>query len=381
VEIVDHLLRARVGQHALGLVAQRFGRAQTAETAIQVRVLLAALKRLYEALSAAGLYAHANPLAHEDAAQIASKLYELRYQAMLAAEGRGPMPVSSGVDSPTEIRCPENYFRFVDQQWVPKSIDDPAFPNVVYAAGKEHGWSLRELCIVRTLFEAGPRISEVLSLTALDWMPSHFTNAFRCPNKGSHGQRTKTLMVSQATAKLFRKYFDDDVGGRRAWDPQRRTVATLTNLSTHSPDELSRIPLFLTARSSVMTAKLFRDEHWRPALRAAGLDAHPHLARHWFVTNALRNIEAFSQDRGEMCRRRQELIQYMGWRSGEQTLKAYEHVRRERSFLKQLSSIHKAMHRSEKNYAKRGSGSMACDPEPGRRSTDLAFLLGEDDEC
>jgi hypothetical protein len=91
----------------------------TAETAIQVRVLLAALKRLYEALSAAGLYAHANPLAHEDAAQIASKLYELRYQAMLAAEGRGPMPVSSGVDSPTEIRCPENYFRFVDQQWVP----------------------------------------------------------------------------------------------------------------------------------------------------------------------------------------------------------------------------------------------------------------------
>jgi hypothetical protein len=53
-----------------------------------------------------------------------------------------------------------------------KSIDDPDFPNRVYAAGQEFGWSLRELCAVRTLFESGARISEIFDLTAADWSTS-----------------------------------------------------------------------------------------------------------------------------------------------------------------------------------------------------------------
>ena len=75
-----------------------------------------------------------------------------------------------------------------------------------------------------------------------------------------------------------------------------------------------------------MCAKTFRHGYWTPALRAANIHANPHLARHWFVTNALRMIEKTSKDENEAARRKAELVEYMGWRTAERTLKAYEHV-------------------------------------------------------
>ena len=82
--------------------------------------------------------------------------------------------------------------------------------------------------------------------------------------------------------------------------------------------------------------------------RAAGIQAHPHQARHWFVTNALRNIEATASDEQDQARRKEELIQYMKWRSGEKMLHAYEHVDRETRFIaKTLPAIHAEMKRLE----------------------------------
>jgi hypothetical protein len=96
------------------------------------------------------------------------------------------MPAKSGVDPPApDLRLSENYFRHINNEWVPRTVDDVDFPNLVYAAGKKYGWSLRELCVTRTLFESGARISEICSLTANDWSFSHFTNRFRASNKGS----------------------------------------------------------------------------------------------------------------------------------------------------------------------------------------------------
>jgi hypothetical protein len=57
-------------------------------------------------------------------------------------------------------------------------------------------------------------------------------------------------------------------------------------------DQLQKIPIFLTSRGTAMPAQLFRDHYWRPALRKAGIDADPHAARHWFVTNAP-SVEAY----------------------------------------------------------------------------------------
>ena len=59
-------------------------------------------------------------------------------------------------------------------------------------------------------------------------------------------------------------------------------------------------------------------------------------------------IERSSKDDNEILRRKAELVQYMGWRSAERTLKAYEHVARDASFVATtLATIHAAMKKRE----------------------------------
>jgi hypothetical protein len=238
---------------------------QTNGTHIQVRILLAALKRFYDLLTSAGEYDHPNPLVHEDASRIAVESRHSISQAIKRATQEGAH-VTGWLRSRaplSRIRLSENYFRCVEHDWVPTTINDPDFPNAVYSAGKQYGWGLRELCVVRTLFEAGPRISEVFSLTAADWARSQFMNQFNSQSKGSHGLRVKVLVVSPPTAKMYRRYFDDGEYGRRARDAERLTVSELSKLVSKDPGRLAEIRLFLTDRSTPMTAKLFRDYYWR----------------------------------------------------------------------------------------------------------------------
>lgn len=286
------------------------------------------------------------------------------------------MPAASGVD-PTcrRLRLSQNYFRSINDEWVPKTIDDPNFPHLVYAAGKAFGWNLRELCIARTLFESGARISEVCALTAADWSVSHFMNRFTSLNKGSQGRRTKFLMVSSPTAKMYRMCFDASRGSSGTV----RSVGELETLMKNDARRLQDIPIFVTRRGTAMSAQLFRDHYWQPALRKAGIGADPHSARHWFVTNALRNIEAQCHGEGELRRRKSELIEYMGWRSGERTMRTYEHLQRRERFLAQLGRIHREMDRRENRFLK--SGSIEVQPAaPVQAEQDLAFMLGEDND-
>ena len=116
-----------------------------------------------------------------------------------------------------------------------------------------------------------------------------------------------------------------------------------------------------------MSSNLFRDHYWRPALRAGGLHAHPHQARHWFVTNALRSIERTASGEDDQRRRREELIRYMKWRSGDKMLLAYEHVDRETRFINTtLPAIHAEMKRLERK---------AGDEDPGVRETNATSKL------
>jgi integrase len=374
--------RITVRPDTLGLKASYIN--ATAGTRINVGLLLVALKKLYDVLIDRSLYPCANPMVHEAAHQTMGEVRRLRREAMRAATGRAPMPAISGVDTPpTDLRLSENYFRFVRTQWQPQSIDDPDFPRAVYAAGAQYGWSLRELCITRMLFESGARVSEVVALTAGDWAVSQFLNRFHACNKGSHGRRVKTLVVSHQTATLCRRYFDDADHGRCAVDPDRLTLRALTRLARRSPARLDQVRVYLTARGTPMTAKLFRDHYWTPALHAAGLDADPHLARHWFVTNALRHVERGARDDAALARRKQELIQYMAWRSGEQTLRAYEHLERSDSFQRRLHAIHQTMRRRERLTARpigRPRVMSSGEGRPVGMRGDLAYLLGEDDD-
>ncbi len=354
-------------------------------TRVNVRTLLSALKRLYDFLIVTGRYSFPNPMVHEDAAKVRLELREQHRLSIRMLRGREPMPPESGVDERSGIRLSENYFRFIQQDWKPQTIDDPEFPHMVQEAGRRFGWKLRELCVSRTLFESGARISEAVGLTALDWAQGGFRNVLQSRNKGSFGLRTKTIMISNPTAKLYRCYFDDDRHGRAAVDLQRLRVSALTALYRANPQSLENVPMFLTEQGAPLTAKLFREQYWKPALKAAGIDADPHQARHWFVTNALRNIDRTSKDEATRARRRQELIRYMAWNSGERTLRSYDHLRREADFHIRLGIIHKEMRRRERCSQAQGtaSGPQSIDAASiavERSNQDLAFLLGEDDD-
>src|SRR5437899_8064501 len=111
---------------------------------------------------------------------------------------------------------------------------------------------------------------------------------------------------------------------------------------------LANVRLFWTSRGDPVTPRMFRSDYWNPALRPAGIVAPPYIARHWFVTNALRTIERTARDQNEMVRRNAELVQYMAWKTAERTLRAYEHVVRDSDFIDTtLKSIHKAMRQRE----------------------------------
>lgn len=354
-------------------------------TRVNVRTLLSALKRLYDFLIVTGRYLFANPMVHEDAAKVRLELREQHRLSIRMLRGREPMPPESGVDERSGIRLSENYFRFIRQEWKPETIDDPEFPCLVQEAGRRFGWKLRELCVSRTLFESGARISEAVGLTALDWAQGGFRNVLQSRNKGSFGLRTKTIMISNPTTKLYRRYFDDDMHGRAAVDLQRLRLSALTAIYRTNPQHLENVPLFLTEQGAPLTAKLFPEQYWKPALSAGGIDADPHQARHWFVTNALRNIDRTCKDEASRARRRQELIQYMSWSSGERTLRSYDHIRREANFHSRLEIIHKEMRRRERRSPAPSSASsppsiQAATAGAERSNQDLAFLLGEDDD-
>ena len=75
----------------------------------------------------------------------------------------------------------------------------------------------------------------------------------------------------------------------------------------------------------------------------------------------------------------------MAWRSGEQTLRAYEHVERSDSFQRRLRAIHQTMRRRERVAAqpRRSTArevTQTTAAVPSRVSGDLAYLLGEDDD-
>jgi integrase len=355
---------------------------ETSGTHINARAFLCALRRFYDFLIERSDYTGVNPLAVTGYSATVRELHRSRHAAMREIAGRNPMPAVSGVDAPNEIRLSSNYFRCAGREWLPQSIDDPSFPSTVYAAGRAYGWGLREFCIVRTLFESGARISEVIGLTAADWAVSRFLNQFSARNKGSLGVRTKRLVISHGLANLYRRYFDDANCGRLAWDRQHLSMHDLQKILTEDPARLSTVPLFLTERGTPMTSNLFRDHYWRAALRAAGIHAHPHQARHWFVTNALRNIEATASGEQDQVRRKEELIRYMKWRSGEKMLHAYEHVDRETRFItKTLPAIHAEMKRLERKAGDEGTVPTAMrdtrKSSPARAlDPDLALLTG-----
>jgi integrase len=291
----------------------------TAGTRSTIRIFLSALKLFYRVMQTQEMYGFANPL--EDSVRFATAGAEERVDG---DDAWPRMPEISGVVAPRRPRrLSDSYFKLVGNTWVPKVVDDPTLPARVLAGGRSLSrWGLREECVTRLLFESGGRVSEVTGLTLGDWLGRGLLQGATAFSKGSHGRRVKFLRFSSDTAKLLRRYGDGD---RHRLDPRGLTCAVLLDAASRHEPDVSAAPLFLTARRTPLTSKHYRDNAWTPACAAAGIDADVHQARHWYVTMAVRQIYETATTGTEVTRRLRELIEYMKWRRGEQTLDAYEH--------------------------------------------------------
>jgi hypothetical protein len=316
--LVDRL-GCRVDEHRLGFrVVTR-----SLSTPSTIPIFLSGLKLFYRVMRSAGLYADAHPLIDAIISSTADVLDRLRVEAGVAPA----MPAISGLavpDARPNHRLSDSYFRLRGSDWVPQVVDDPSLPRRVLSGGRTlPNWGVRETCVVRLLFESGARVSEVVGLTLGDWLDRGQGVTMRAFSKGSRGRRVKTLRFRPGTAKLLRRYIN---GERRRDDPRRRSLADYMRLDRQGELDPHDVPLFLTHRGDPLKVRQFRRGYWKPACAAAGIDADPHQARHWFVTACVREIYAVSERDGDVQRGKEALMDYMAWRSGEQTLRAYEHV-------------------------------------------------------
>lgn len=307
-------LRCKVREHRFGFQLVSI----TQGTRSSVRVFLSGLKLFYQVMKQQGYYAFANPLIDP-----VSALCTAVEEQIDRPNSYPRLPDISGVEKPRhKQRLSDSYFKLEGETWIPQVIDDPSLPSKLLAGGRMIGWHLREECVLRILFESGCRISEAVGLTLADWMARGMLQEANAFNKGSHGVRTKFLRFSNDTAKLLRRYFDEE---RRRYDPNRRTLADYVQSAKCQQIDTNAVPLFLSTRGTSLSDKTFRENFWNPACMAANIDVDIHQARHWYITAAVRQIYETAQTEAEVKRRLRELIEYVKWKQGWQTIEAYEH--------------------------------------------------------
>jgi integrase len=371
-------LKCKVKEHRAGFQLVSL----TDATRTTVRVFLSALKLFYRIMRALDRYRHTNPLLDGPS----EVLREVELQCEVVAPPP-QMPSVSGVVPPRKKRLSDSYFKLVGESWIPQVIDDVEFPARILTGGREVGWRLQPECITRILFESGCRVSEVVGLTLGDWAARGFLQEAQAFSKGSHGRRVKFIRFSAATAKLLRRYFNTE---RRQLDESHYRLDEYIRRAQGHGNDLQHVPLFLSRRRTQLTAKAFREGCWIAACQAAGIQADVHQTRHWYVTQVMRGIYETSQGQPEIDRRLRELIEYMGWRSGWETLQAYQHYFDPQRHAEMQDRLHQRLDAALKNKVgcraedhsppslPPGNDSQAEAPAPsddGGRDSDLEYLL------
>ena len=115
---------------------------------------------------------------------------------------------------------------------------------MIYKAGKDSKWKLRDEIIITMLFQTGARAREVIELTFGDYRARCDKAEFSTFNKGSHGKRTKFLKVDNDTLKLLDRYIH---GARKKVDKSGLNMNDI-------PDE---IPIFLNQHGNPYTYDAF----------------------------------------------------------------------------------------------------------------------------
>ncbi len=365
--LVQHL-QCKVRQHQQGFQLVSI----TQGTQSTVRVFLSALKLFYRVMKQRGDYPFANPLIDP-----VSSLYKMVEEQVEDISQYPEQPEVSGVELPRrKTRLSDSYFKLQGEEWIPQVVDDPSLPARVLAGGQMIGWNLREECVTRLLFESGGRVSEVVGLTLNDWVARGMLQEANAFSKGSHGVRVKFLRFSSDTAKLLRRYFDEE---RRNYDQNNYLLADYVRLAKQSQIDTRTVPLFLSARGTPLTAKTFRENFWNPACQAIQIDVDIHQCRHWYVTAAVRQIYETAQAEGEVKRRLRELIEYMKWRQGWQTIECYEHFFDATRHAEIQDAVHQRLDESLKlGLTERQKLTRSPKAASGPASQPLACLLESD---
>ncbi len=292
----------------------------TAHSPSTVRVFLFALKHFYTVGCRTGWYSYEHPLL--DSVACLMQDLEREEQGLFGQLHR--MPQQSGIEPPTRRHASDNYFRLVQETWVPQPIDDPTLHKRLLEACRAAHLSLRDQIVVRLAYEAGARIREILQLTVGDWRARGLNQEATTFSKGSRGRRVKVIRFSPETAKMLRQYTNTD---RACLDRESRRLEQLED-----PD-----PLFLSARRKPYDYAAFLS-NWNKLCHAAGIDLHIHGLRHWYTTQAMHVIAEAASSPEDLALRKEALVRYMAWRSPE-TLKAYEHALQ----LQNYTQMHEAL--------------------------------------
>ncbi|ANF97015.1 tyrosine-type recombinase/integrase [Paenibacillus bovis] len=274
---------------------------------------LAAIKAYYRSMIYLRMYYHNNPLIDEK--------YELKKLIPKSQrEGRPRLSKEAGTEEPYSKSFREqsdSYFKLSGQEWIPVTIADIDLPLKMYRAAEELNCGLRDIVIVRLLFETGARINEILELIFKDYNNRTSLYEMSTLNKGSYGKRIKYIRFSSDTLKLLKKYVRED---RRLHSKNQNTFKNIEE------NEM----LFLTRQGKPYNYNAFY-YNWNKIVEHLGLKMNPHKARHWFVTNMMRCIYESTENKQEVELKKKELIQYMKWKDAK-TIDAYEHFFNEARF-------------------------------------------------
>ncbi|KWX89053.1 integrase [Paenibacillus riograndensis] len=296
---------------------------------------LAAIKSFYKTVLQLKLYEFQNPLVDAD---YSITIGNVNPSSM--RENKPRLPKIAGTEIPYESsyrKQSDSYFKLVANEWKPNIIADQDLPYILYRAGSDIGWSLRDEVIIRMLFETGARINEILELTIGDYRQRINQYEIATLNKGSEKRRIKFLRFSQDTLKLLIRYVN---GERRTNALEKQTFTKLSDSEV----------IFLTRRGDPYNYMAFYSQ-WSKIITQAKIKMNIHKTRHWFVTNMIRNIYDTASDSREIEMKKHELINYMKWKDPE-TIKVYEHYFNEASFREIHENMARKMQEYEQEYLK-----------------------------
>ncbi|MBF0391204.1 MAG: site-specific integrase [Alphaproteobacteria bacterium] len=193
--------------------------------------------------------------------------------------------------------------------WQPKYVFQPSLREVMLAASET--WPEWAALLGVILFDCGCRVFEACDLRVADWRVSNFGQYLRACNKGSDGERRKTIVITSPTAVRLAEYFNTT----------RRRHAGAPCLAEAADQD----HLLVTTRGTPATPGSFRDRHWRPAARRHRIPYGPHGARHWYVTMRVAQILQEANSEAEVAREISRLIAYIKWARHE-TINSYDHT-------------------------------------------------------